>query len=62
MLTLHAYMARGDSKFILRKASFSLQQWNTFIYYSEVVPIFEKVPPTQIPIKQVSSLNPIQIN
>ena len=56
------YLAGGGSKFmILHKAGFPLQQRNKFIYYSQVVPIFEKVPPTQIPIKQVSSLNPIQL-
>ena len=56
------YLAGGGCKFmILHKASFSLQQRNKLIYYSQVEPIFEKVPPTQIPIKQVSSWNPIQL-
>ena len=56
------FLAGGGSKFkILHKASFFLQQMNKFIYYPQVVPIFEKIPPTQIPIKQVSSLNPIQL-
>ena len=56
------YVAGGGSNFkILHKASFSLQQRNKFIYYSQVVPIFEKVPRTQVPIKQVSSFNRIQL-
>ena len=57
------YLAGGGYKFmILRKANFSLQQRNKiYLNYSQVVPIFEKVPPTQIPIKQLSSLNPIQL-
>ena len=56
------YLAGGGSKFkVLHKTSFSLQQINKFIYYSQVVLIFEKVPPTQNQIKQVSSLNPNQL-
>ena len=48
------YLAGGGSKFmILHKASFSLQQRNKLIYYSQIVQIFEKVPPTQNPIKSI---------
>ena len=48
------YLASGGSKFmVLHKATFSLQQRNKFIYYSQVVPIFEKAPPTQIPFKSI---------
>ena len=56
------HLAGGGCKFmILHKASFFLEQRNKFIQLLPSFPLFEKLTPTQIPIKSII-INPNQIN
>ena len=61
IFTCNIWLVQSLSLWFCIKLLFPYNKGINFIYYSQVVPIFEKVPPTQIPIKQVSSLNPIHL-